>query len=340
MNAEEEKEETPKKGKSALTKKIIKIMTVIAYASGVSSAGFLLSLYYIIFWDPQITGVRPPGYLQAGQMVGLPQALVASDHQMVGQPQALVASNYQIVDQPQAVVVSNHQTVGQPQALVASNQEIVDKPQALVASNHEMVDQPEVVVASNQEIVDQPQVVVTSTQEMTDQPQALVASNKETDQPQVLLVSNKEMVDQSQALVASNQKMVDQPQAVVASNYQMEDQPQAVVASNQKMVDQPQALLTSNLVVFKKDKPSSYSHKVSKEFMDILFKNFTGEEIAAASDLREGQPTPKVLPVFKDGYDGAPAAHFTPTQPLPAHRFESSQVVNTDAILGHSLHQS
>nr|XP_053631254.1 uncharacterized protein LOC128687687 [Cherax quadricarinatus] len=181
MNAEEEKEETPKKGKSALTKKIIKIMTVIAYASGVSSAGFLLSLYYIIFWDPQITGVRPPGYLQAGQMVGLPQAL---------------------------------------------------------------------------------------------------------------------------------------------------------------MVDQPQALLTSNLVVFKKDKPSSYPHKVSKEFMDILFKNFTGEEIAAASDLREGQPTPKVLPVFKDGYDGAPAAHFTPTQPLPAHRFESSQVVNTDAILGHSLHQS
>lgn len=62
-----------KKAESAFTKKIIKLMTVAAYMSGVSGAGVLLSLYYIVFWDPRITGVRPPGYLKSGEKIGLPQ---------------------------------------------------------------------------------------------------------------------------------------------------------------------------------------------------------------------------------------------------------------------------
>ncbi|XP_063882059.1 uncharacterized protein LOC135112070 isoform X1 [Scylla paramamosain] len=62
------------KNSSAFTKKIIKLMTVAAYMSGVSGAGVLLSLYYIIFWDPRITGVRPPGYLRSGERMGLPEA--------------------------------------------------------------------------------------------------------------------------------------------------------------------------------------------------------------------------------------------------------------------------
>ncbi|XP_068238757.1 uncharacterized protein [Palaemon carinicauda] len=71
---------------SAFAKKMMKMLTVMAYISGVSGAGFLLSLYYIIFWDPNIQGVRPPGYLKSGEMVGLPQARVAS------MPEALVAN--------------------------------------------------------------------------------------------------------------------------------------------------------------------------------------------------------------------------------------------------------
>lgn len=67
------KEEPAKKGSSAFTKKLIKLMTVAAYMSGVSGAGVLLSLYYIIFWDPQITGVRPPGYLKSGEKIGMPE---------------------------------------------------------------------------------------------------------------------------------------------------------------------------------------------------------------------------------------------------------------------------
>ncbi|XP_066961785.1 uncharacterized protein [Macrobrachium rosenbergii] len=80
-----QKGEGEKKGTSPFAKKMMKMMTVMAYISGVSGAGFLLSLYYIIFWDPNIQGVRPPGYLKTGEMVGLPQARVAS------MPQALVA---------------------------------------------------------------------------------------------------------------------------------------------------------------------------------------------------------------------------------------------------------
>ncbi|MPD02914.1 hypothetical protein E2C01_098523 [Portunus trituberculatus] len=64
----------PKADSSAFTKKIIKLMTVAAYMSGVSGAGVLLSLYYILFWDPRITGVRPPGYLKSGARLGLPEA--------------------------------------------------------------------------------------------------------------------------------------------------------------------------------------------------------------------------------------------------------------------------
>lgn len=69
----DEKKEEPKRGESAFAKKLIKLLTVGAYMSGVSGAGVLLSLYYIFFWDPQITGVRPPGYLRSGERIGLPQ---------------------------------------------------------------------------------------------------------------------------------------------------------------------------------------------------------------------------------------------------------------------------
>lgn len=70
-------QKAPKKESSAVAKKAIKVVTVIAYASGVSSAGVLLSLYYIFFWDPRITGVKPPRYLQSGEMIGAPEAQVA-----------------------------------------------------------------------------------------------------------------------------------------------------------------------------------------------------------------------------------------------------------------------
>ncbi|XP_042858749.1 uncharacterized protein LOC122244842 [Penaeus japonicus] len=75
-NAKKEGEE-PKK-ESPVTKKLVRIVTVMAYVSAVSGAGFLLSIYYIFLWDPQIRGVRPPGYLQTGEMIGMPQARVAS----------------------------------------------------------------------------------------------------------------------------------------------------------------------------------------------------------------------------------------------------------------------
>ncbi|XP_050715253.1 uncharacterized protein LOC126998015 [Eriocheir sinensis] len=70
---EGEKKEVKEKSASPFAKKVIKLLTVAAYMSGVSGAGVLLSLYYIIFWDPRITGVRPPGYLKSGEPIGLPQ---------------------------------------------------------------------------------------------------------------------------------------------------------------------------------------------------------------------------------------------------------------------------
>ncbi|XP_047468790.1 uncharacterized protein LOC125025004 isoform X1 [Penaeus chinensis] len=76
-NAKKATPEEPKKG-SFISKKLVRIVTVIAYVSAVSGAGFLLSIYYIFLWDPQIRGVRPPGYLQSGEMIGMPQARVAS----------------------------------------------------------------------------------------------------------------------------------------------------------------------------------------------------------------------------------------------------------------------
>lgn len=59
---EEKEEEQGEKEKSRVTKRVIRIVTVIAYVVGVSGAGFLMSLYYLIFWDPQIETVKPPTY--------------------------------------------------------------------------------------------------------------------------------------------------------------------------------------------------------------------------------------------------------------------------------------
>ena len=77
--AEEPKEngdnKTPEpKNSSPFTKKLLKLLTVAAYMSGVSGAGVLLSLYYIVLWDPKITGVRPPRYLKSGEPLGFPHA--------------------------------------------------------------------------------------------------------------------------------------------------------------------------------------------------------------------------------------------------------------------------
>ena len=76
---QDKKEDAPaEKTSSPVTKKMIRCLTVMGYLSGISGAGFLLSVYYIFIWDPQIQGVRPPGYLQSGEMIGMPQARVAS----------------------------------------------------------------------------------------------------------------------------------------------------------------------------------------------------------------------------------------------------------------------
>ena len=63
-NDKKEEEDEGNAKKSLLTQKIIRIVTVCAYISGVSGAGFLMSLYYIIFWDPKIEASRPPGYAE------------------------------------------------------------------------------------------------------------------------------------------------------------------------------------------------------------------------------------------------------------------------------------
>nr|XP_045586340.1 mastermind-like domain-containing protein 1 [Procambarus clarkii] len=62
------------------------------------------------------------------------------------------------------------------------------------------------------------------------------------------------------------------------------------------------------------------------------------EEIAAATSMREGQPTPNILPIIKDGYEAVHTAHHTPTQPLSAFRSDLTQGSGTDTSLGHSSH--
>ncbi|XP_018020380.1 uncharacterized protein LOC108676755 isoform X3 [Hyalella azteca] len=60
-------EERKKDRKAAMMKKAVRIVTVVVYLMGVSGGGFLLSLYYIIFWDPQIEVAKPPQYLSQVQ---------------------------------------------------------------------------------------------------------------------------------------------------------------------------------------------------------------------------------------------------------------------------------
>ena len=42
----------------ALKEKIFKIMTVLVYLGGVGGAGFMASLYFIIFWVPEVPKAR------------------------------------------------------------------------------------------------------------------------------------------------------------------------------------------------------------------------------------------------------------------------------------------
>ncbi|XP_076065397.1 uncharacterized protein LOC143039372 [Oratosquilla oratoria] len=91
-DAKSEKTETNLDKKAAFTKKIIRIITVMAYVSGVSGAGVLLSLYYIIFWDPQIKGTRPRGYLRADPYTAdAPVSETVYEHDPL-QPMALTAA--------------------------------------------------------------------------------------------------------------------------------------------------------------------------------------------------------------------------------------------------------
>ena len=82
-DGEEEKEtvkdsrQEPKK-RSPFMRKVIKVLSVIVYVSGISGPGFLLSVYYIFLWDPQIVAQRPPGYenyLKSGPFAYDPNAL-------------------------------------------------------------------------------------------------------------------------------------------------------------------------------------------------------------------------------------------------------------------------
>ena len=68
-NINELKEEDPKeenegnsKKENSLIKKLSKMIAVGAYVTGISGPGFLLSLYFIYFWDPKIDAKPPPGY--------------------------------------------------------------------------------------------------------------------------------------------------------------------------------------------------------------------------------------------------------------------------------------
>ena len=62
---EKTEEELKKEKRAALTRKAVRIVTVLFYLMGVSGPGTLLSLYYIIFWDPQIEVARPPQQLRS-----------------------------------------------------------------------------------------------------------------------------------------------------------------------------------------------------------------------------------------------------------------------------------
>ena len=64
-----EKNDKEKDTNEKFRKQLIRVMSVIAYVSGITGPGFLLSVYFIFFWDPQIEGTRPPGYLQNGERI-------------------------------------------------------------------------------------------------------------------------------------------------------------------------------------------------------------------------------------------------------------------------------
>jgi len=72
---DEEKEE--KKLKSQL--KLVRIMTVVVYLGAVTGGGTVLSLYYIIFWDPNIQVAKPSSssgwgrYRRDIEHIGMPE---------------------------------------------------------------------------------------------------------------------------------------------------------------------------------------------------------------------------------------------------------------------------
>ena len=55
------------KKRSPFMKQMIRFISVGVYVSGICGPGFLLSIYYIFLWDPQIDAQRPPGYLRSGE---------------------------------------------------------------------------------------------------------------------------------------------------------------------------------------------------------------------------------------------------------------------------------
>ena len=54
---------------SYFVERFIRIFTVIAYLAGVSGAGVLMSLYYVLLWEPEFKSGKPTSYLKENQQL-------------------------------------------------------------------------------------------------------------------------------------------------------------------------------------------------------------------------------------------------------------------------------
>ena len=79
-------EELRKQRKAALVTRAIRAVTVVLYLCGVFGGGFLLSLYYIIFWDPKIE--VPQSSLRQRRHV---QSYILPDNQEPAEPAAFAS---------------------------------------------------------------------------------------------------------------------------------------------------------------------------------------------------------------------------------------------------------
>lgn len=66
-------QEDPSKGRlydTKRNKKIVRLMTVMAYVFSVSLAAIMLSLYYVFLWDPKLPKYVPPGSTEGAGHAG------------------------------------------------------------------------------------------------------------------------------------------------------------------------------------------------------------------------------------------------------------------------------